>query len=571
MRSLLILSFFLLFSPVLPDSLSVLLEKNTNTDRERGMALSQVVLYHFQNGEYDKAAPHVNEIAELSELLDDSYLENLARYYYGFMTMYGNPQGDPFPFLYEARRGAAMLRDTDDNLRLKIKTNSLLGLYYFDRQMPSEAYQCYQEGLEINRRLNDRELEYTLKSNIAALFVFMERYNDALDISLKLLDEPMLPAHNKYRILINISLDYIYLEQYDKALSYLDSASVYSQGTVHDAQILLWQGNAFNEAGQYELSVSKLEACLDSLGNHPYPSLETQALLLLTNAHLALGNDDSVLKYSEKVIQKSREYEYLIYETDGYMLKAIALYNNRRYKEGYESLRQAVSHSDSIKNQNNSERLNEIIFLEKMKEMEEHSKMEVMMIEAKHRQQTIFYIFTGLILAAVVVIVLLLLNRKNILLRDKKNQEESLSKELDLRNREITAKVLLQVQRKEMLIDTINKLTELKSKKRKTAESLEEIINEMRHSLSVDSPEDFDYYFVQIHPDFYNRLRADYPNLTPYEQRLCAYLKLNLSTKDIASICNISPDSAKIARSRLRHSLGIQNTDDDLVGFLTKY
>lgn len=265
MRSLLILTFFLFFSPVLPDSLSVLLEKNSKADRDRSSALSQVVAYYFQNGEYEEARPYVKEISELSELLDDRYLENLSRYYYGYMAIYGNKGEDPFPFLYEARRGASMLRDSEENLKLKIRTNSLLGLYYLDRQMSSEAYQCYQEGLEINERLNDKHLEFTLKSNIAALFVFMERYDDALDISMKLLDEPALTTHNKYRILINIGLDHICLEQYEKALNYLDSASVYSTTSVEHAQILLWQGSAYKQAGQYGESVSRLEACLDSL------------------------------------------------------------------------------------------------------------------------------------------------------------------------------------------------------------------------------------------------------------------------------------------------------------------
>ena len=145
-----------------------------------------------------------------------------------------------------------------------------------------------------------------------------------------------------------------------------------------------------------------------------------------------------------------------------------------------------------------------------------------------------------------------------------------LSHELDLRNREMTAKVLTQVKRQELLTDIIKKLTDIASSK-SASKNIQSIILELKQSLEDKSQEDFDYYFVQTHPDFYHNLQADFPNLTPYELRLCAYLKMNLSTKDIASISNISPDSARTARSRLRKTLSIKNPDESLVNFLSKY
>ncbi|MCE7993651.1 MAG: sigma-70 family RNA polymerase sigma factor [Roseivirga sp.] len=54
---------------------------------------------------------------------------------------------------------------------------------------------------------------------------------------------------------------------------------------------------------------------------------------------------------------------------------------------------------------------------------------------------------------------------------------------------------------------------------------------------------------------FQSRLKHQYPELTSYDIRLCTYLKSNLSTKEIAILLNITPDSAKKAKHRLRKKI----------------
>ncbi|MCE7993633.1 MAG: helix-turn-helix transcriptional regulator [Roseivirga sp.] len=57
---------------------------------------------------------------------------------------------------------------------------------------------------------------------------------------------------------------------------------------------------------------------------------------------------------------------------------------------------------------------------------------------------------------------------------------------------------------------------------------------------------------------FQDRLKATYPHLTAYDLRLCTYLKSNLSTKEIAILLNITPDSVKKAKHRLRKKLHLK-------------
>jgi len=81
--------------------------------------------------------------------------------------------------------------------------------------------------------------------------------------------------------------------------------------------------------------------------------------------------------------------------------------------------------------------------------------------------------------------------------------------------------------------------------------------------------EDFKFHFEKVHQGFFSRLKGKYPGLTPKDQRLCAYIQLGLSTKDIAGLINITTESAEIGRIRLRKKLGL-NRSDNLSAFLQK-
>jgi len=67
----------------------------------------------------------------------------------------------------------------------------------------------------------------------------------------------------------------------------------------------------------------------------------------------------------------------------------------------------------------------------------------------------------------------------------------------------------------------------------------------------------FETAFDEVHEDFLNRLKSRFPALTPKELRLCAYLRMNISTKEIAPLMNISIRGVEICRYRVRKKLNI--------------
>ncbi len=68
--------------------------------------------------------------------------------------------------------------------------------------------------------------------------------------------------------------------------------------------------------------------------------------------------------------------------------------------------------------------------------------------------------------------------------------------------------------------------------------------------------EGFKLHFEEVHPQFFSRLQEAYPALSANDLRLCAYLLIDLNSKEIAQIYNISPESIRKKKQRLREKAG---------------
>lgn len=78
---------------------------------------------------------------------------------------------------------------------------------------------------------------------------------------------------------------------------------------------------------------------------------------------------------------------------------------------------------------------------------------------------------------------------------------------------------------------------------------------------------DLEKHIKNVHFDFLKRLKEKYPTISPRELDLSTYLLMNMSTKEIAEIMNISSGGVELARYRLRKKLGL-NKKENLIGFL---
>ena len=152
-------------------------------------------------------------------------------------------------------------------------------------------------------------------------------------------------------------------------------------------------------------------------------------------------------------------------------------------------------------------------------------------------------------------------------------QQEKLKNEIQFKNQELATTTMHLVQKGELL----NKLKENLNKMLGTTND-PKLKKEIRSTIQLLTQnaqlekdwEQFAQYFDEVHVDFLKRLKDEYPQLTPKDQRMCVYLKMNLSTKEIVPLMNISVRGVEVSRYRLRKKLGL-DSNVNLNEFMMKF
>lgn len=149
---------------------------------------------------------------------------------------------------------------------------------------------------------------------------------------------------------------------------------------------------------------------------------------------------------------------------------------------------------------------------------------------------------------------------------DHKNQINEKEEKIGIQNRELTAHVLKLAQ----MNDLANEILSISEEKSESASGrLKKIQDRIRQYGVQDNMWDvFKAYFEQTHPDFFKTLYMLHPDLSPNEVRMCAYIMLNLTTKEIAGLTNRSPRTVETVKYRLHKKLGLD--DESTVAYLNR-
>ena len=148
-----------------------------------------------------------------------------------------------------------------------------------------------------------------------------------------------------------------------------------------------------------------------------------------------------------------------------------------------------------------------------------------------------------------------------------KLEKEKVDAELDYKKKELTTHALHLAKKNEVLESLKLKAQELKNSET-AANGYQQLITTINFDLKDDNNwENFSKYFQEVHNDFNYKVKQKFPDVTSNELRLMSLLKMNLSSKEIANILNISQEGIKKARYRLRKKLNITSEDSlqDLV------
>lgn len=358
-----------------------------------------------------------------------------------------------------------------------------------------------------------------------------------------------------------------------------DSAIAYQRMALREFEIhktLAYLPGAYLKVGKLENRLDYIQRSLALADSTQNKQAQVSSLVAVGKWHFA----DGKLDQSERFYLKADSIARVLTDKTFEIHVIQALIELRESEKNYELANRLQKRLHHVKDSFYSLQREQMLKnLEVQFEVsEKNRKLDLLAKESEVAQ------LTNIILGSSVVILLIVAatgfiffksirKRDRQLLETKENlvkalEEQRLLKEAqfkhDLQHNENQLNaVTVQMLQKNELIGEIKAAVE--NQQSLSGAQLLKIVN--RHRTHENNWNEFDLYFESLNQNFYQRLKQRYPDISANDLKICALIKLNLSIKEMSSILNISPDSVKTARYRLRKKLHL-HTEENLTDFI---
>ena len=359
------------------------------------------------------------------------------------------------------------------------------------------------------------------------------------------------------------------LKNYDTARTDLEKALDISEKLGYKANIarvytnwgkLEFDKNNFNKAIEYFKKSLVLWQAIQA------PNQEADALYYIGNTlstQKKYAESIAYLNQSIAIAEAVKDVEVL---KKAYMEKSVALEGQKNFRESLYYFRKNKAISDSIFTIEQAKATQELKIIYETEKKEQQIAIQEKEINLLEKNAKISNLQRILLAIAFLLSIIAFYAIRQKLKRNKL-EKEKVDSELAFKRKELTTHALNLARKNEVLEDLKQKAESLK-KSGDTVIGCQQLISTINFDLQDDSNwENFSRYFEQVHKDFNSNVKKRFPELTSNELRLMSLLKMNLSSKEIANILNISQEGIKKARYRLRKKLNITSEESlqDLV------
>jgi len=491
----------------------------------KGISESSVIIIHFSriDYQYSKAIDFIAKNLQKIEDINDISL--IAPVYFELGKLHKDL--DNFDLAFDYLTKALTFYNKTDNKKSCSEIYSILGLLFRDLDISKSFY--YQKlAIGISKEINDsigiaREL-----NNMALTFNKENRIDSA-------------QLHFEQAMAINKKL---------KNWKY------YSRNLGNMADLEKSRNN-------FQVSEALYNEMLEVIDVSSDIRFYANTMLHLGDLHLKMENYHKAIPYFRNAILLSEKYkliEFLMYGNKGLYLCNKGLSNadsSLFFAEVYQNFK------DSLAIKKNSE---ELMRLEANYDFEQLNKER----ESKQKFQTILLVGLLVFLLLITIILIQFIKKQKLANQANMLKVKLLQNELEVRNRELASYVLNMVRVNEKKLGII---AYLKKQQPEFKIQNQKIIDTVIRDLEMDQDsrmwEEFEIRFNKVNNDFYQKLSARFPDLTSNEKRLCAFLFMDMNTKEIASITGQSNEAIVKARTRLRRKLGISNQEESISTILT--
>ncbi len=426
---------------------------------------------------------------------------------------------------------------------LSVQINNCLGTIYLVLGKLDQAKDFFEEAIQVADAINYPKGMAQAKSSLGACYEKKSDYLRALSLEKESLQlfERLQDLEGIALVQENIGSIYEDLLQYDRAHEYFFEAYQYFKGSSSEPEIKLLNnlGDIFRKQGDLQQAL-------------PY----TQEALALAEK---INNKDQ-MESAHKDLSKTY---------------ALA----KKFELAYQHLLDAQVYEDLLQQEQSSAQINRLQTIYDFNKKEAQIQLLQQQNKANRANQR-------LILLVLVVLIFSLLvyfnyhSRKKALqlkvqeyegrtlqaeLAQKAIEEQNLQHEIQLKTAALSNYSLHIAQKNKILLDLSTSLKHLAEKRDiNFNKKIKALAKSIDLGLQQENEwEEFIRFFKEIHPHFVKKLAGTAEEkLSPAELRLGVLLRLNLSSKEIASILRITPDSVRVARHRLRKKLPIQGKED---------
>jgi tetratricopeptide (TPR) repeat protein len=409
-------------------------------------------------------------------------------------------------------------------------------LYYYNKQL-GQARQVYNEALSLYKQTHNLKGQADVFGKIGHLYEKHHQYDSAFYYQHLALKNYTNAKFNRGAAKIYENLGSIYedLAKYDSAYTcFNQSLGLYQadHNVIGSIEVINNLADILRKTGNYTASIVKSNEALSLATQTGNVYQQASCTKDLGQAYELMNRMDSAYHYSEL----SRRYSLEVYSKDGANQTAFL-----------QVLYDISKKSDEIDRLNNIRKLNRIVT-------------------------------TAVVVVVILLIVLsvVVFSRQRLKIKDqqaqnelKKLEEESLKQQLELKSKELSSHTLNLIKNNQLLESLRGTLqTMVKEDKRDQKKQMQQIIMQINESFNHEQYwKEFTTAFEQVHQRFFDNLKSHSSELTSSDMRLIALLKINLDSNDIASLLNISPDSLRVSRYRLRKKLNIPQ-GDNLTAFI---
>ena len=414
---------------------------------------------------------------------------------------------------------------------------NMIGVISDNKNQYDKAIEYYDKSLDIIMKINDSISISKIYNNMGVVYGRMLKDSLALLYFLKAAE---LNKINKMYLwntvnYVNIGRIYFKKDSVDKAFYYYKLAEdmIFTHNFVNS---IPWLCNNYSYSyynmGEFDKSIFYADSSYNYSKYLKNSTTLASSLNLLKKSYSAKGNTVKALQYANELL----ELKDTIHEKD------------KNDKIRFMELKYSYEKEQRIKD-----------------------------LKSANKELKLWVLISSLFVAIFLLYILLRLQKtkiKNSKLAKEmlKLEKDNLNKELDLKNRELTIKIISLIDKSELIDSVIEKLTlneiNFKAENKK---HIQKLVSSLRIHQKSDVWAEFETTFTAIHPTFYKRLQDVFPSLTGKELRLCAYLKLNMTSKEISNLMHLNVNSVETARVRLRKKLNITGSEISLNQFIAKF